>query len=387
MLSLILFSFTACIAQDSQTEIRVGAERFSSYLDYLSDKRVAVVANQTSMAFSSHLVDTLLAMNVDVRHVFAPEHGFRGLADAGASISNTKDPKTGLKVYSLYGKNKKPNYLQLEDIDIVLFDLQDVGVRFYTYISTLHYMMEACAEFNVEVMVLDRPNPNGFYVDGPVLKEGYSSFVGLHPVSLVHGMTIGEYARMINGEAWLADGIECKLKVISCANYTHKDKYILPVNPSPNLPNMASIYLYPSLALFEGTIVSVGRGTDKAFQQYGHPRMQGPHSFTPKSRLGASAPKLEGEVCNGEDLSAFGEKEMPDLRALNLDWIISSYEQLKGEEFFLKNNFINLLWGSDRLQKMIKEGKTASEIASSWEEELQEFKETRSKYLLYEDFE
>jgi uncharacterized protein YbbC (DUF1343 family) len=365
----------------------VGAERFETYVSRLEGKSVAVVANQTSLAFGTHLVDTLLAQGVEIKHVFAPEHGFRGVADAGAYVSNTKDPKTGLKVYSLYGKNKKPNYLQLEDVDIVLFDLQDVGVRYYTYISTLHYMMEACAELGVELMVLDRPNPNGFYVDGPVLQESYSSFVGLHPVCLVHGMTIAEYAQMINGESWLAESVKCELSVIKCLNYEHTDYYELPVRPSPNLPNMASIYLYPSLGLFEGTIVSVGRGTASPFQHFGHPSISSEYSFTPKASLGASAPKLEGKECFGFDLKEYGIDSMPQRKELYLNWLKLSYDQLNKEhQFFLKNNFINLLFGSDRLQNMIKSDRSIKEIRASWQEEKAEFLETRKNYLLYEDF-
>jgi len=388
LLLIFILSHQLLFAVEFNREIIVGAERFNKYVPMLEGKKVAVVANQTSICFGTHLVDTLLSMNVDIQHVFAPEHGFRGLADAGAYVSNSKDPKTGLKVFSLYGKNKKPNYIQMEDLDVILFDLQDVGVRFYTYISTLHYMMEACAEYGVDLVVLDRPNPNGFYVDGPVLKESFSSFVGLHPVSLVHGMTIGEYAQMINAEGWLHDEVQCELKVVTCENYSHKDFYELPVNPSPNLPNMASIWLYPSLGLFEGTVVSVGRGTDFPFQQFGHPLLEGDHSFTPSSKLGASAPKLEGELCKGYDLRDFGMKEMPNQKSIYLNWIKLCYDELKGnEEFFLKNNFINLLWGSSTLKDMLIEGKKPNEIKNSWAEELAEFKSMRAKYLLYEDFE
>jgi uncharacterized protein YbbC (DUF1343 family) len=387
LLLFVLFQ-SRSFAIEFNNDIKVGAERFSKYVSLIEGKKVAVVANQTSICFGTHLVDTLLSQGVEIKRVFAPEHGFRGLADAGAYVSNSKDPKTGLKVYSLYGKNKKPSYLQMEDLDVVLFDLQDVGVRFYTYISTLHYMMEACAEYGVDLIVLDRPNPNGFYVDGPVLKEGFSSFVGLHPVSLVHGMTIGEYAQMINGEGWLNEGQECDLRVIGCENYTHKDYYELPVNPSPNLPNMASVWLYPSLGLFEGTVVSVGRGTDFPFQQFGHPGLKADHSFTPEARLGARAPKLEDEKCYGYDLREFGMLKMPEIKSLYLNWLKLSYDELKDkEEFFLKNNFINLLWGSDSLKQMILDGKKSDEIRSSWKDELEEFKETRRQYLLYEDFE
>ncbi len=390
IVSLICFLLGASsiFAIEYNSNIKVGAERFEQYTDLLEGRRVAVVANQTSLTYGTHLVDTLLSQGVDIKHVFAPEHGFRGKADAGAYVSNTKDPKTGLRVYSLYGKNKKPTYLQLEDVDVVVFDLQDVGVRYYTYISTLHYMMQACAEYNTELIVLDRPNPNGFYVDGPVLDPKFSSFVGLHPVCLVHGMTIAEYAQMINGENWLGENLICELKVIKCENYSHKDLYELPIKPSPNLPNMASIFLYPSLGLFEGTIVSVGRGTDAPFQQIGHPELKAEHSFKPKSRLGARAPKLEGELCKGYYLKDFALEKLPERGSLYLHWLKLCYDELNEKEaFFLSNNFINLLAGTDQLKKMIEDGKSVEDIESSWKDDVAAFKKVRRNYLLYEDFE
>ncbi len=373
----------------TDADIDVGAERLDLYLESLSDKKVGVVANQTSTVYGAHLVDTLIALEIDVKKVFSPEHGFRGKADAGSHISNSRDPKTGLKIVSLYGGNKKPKYTDLENLDVILFDLQDVGVRFYTYISTLHYVMEACAQYEVELIVLDRPNPNGFYVDGPVLEEGFSSFVGMHPVPLVHGMTIGEYAAMINGEKWLDGGIQCELTIVPCKGYDHKIFYEIPIKPSPNLPNMSSIYLYPSLGLFEGTIVSVGRGTTKPFQQFGHPDIGNTgYTFTPESMPGATTPKLEGKKCNAFDLEKFGQQEMPKLGKVYLNWLKAAYDEIDSDKFFLKNNFIDLLSGTDRIQKMIFNGASVKEMEESWKDDVDTFKSSvRSKYLLYPDFE
>ncbi|MCX6295522.1 MAG: DUF1343 domain-containing protein, partial [Bacteroidetes bacterium] len=276
-------------------DLKVGADRTTEYLPLLKGKTVAVVANQSSLIKNTHLVDSLISIGVNVKKVFCPEHGFRGLVDAGENVANVKDPKTGLSIISLYGKNKKPSTADLKDVDIVIFDIQDVGVRFYTYLSTLHYVMEACAENNKQLIVLDRPNPNGYYIDGPVLEDAYKSFLGLHPVPIVYGMTIGEYAQMINGEGWLKAGVKCKLKVIPIVGYTHKDLFELAVRPSPNLPNMSSVYLYPSLGLFEGTIVSVGRGTDLPFQVIGHPTLtKTNYTFTPQPKPGAMEPKYNG---------------------------------------------------------------------------------------------
>ncbi len=381
-------SLCAQTASPFNTDIVVGAERLSKYLSRMEGKRVALVGNQTSTIGEVHLVDTLLALDIDIIKGFTPEHGFRGVADAGEHVSSTKDDRTGIKLVSLYGSRKKPRYTDLEDVELLIFDIQDVGVRFYTYISTLHYVMEACAEYDVPLLVLDRPNPNGFYVDGPVLDAEFSSFVGMHQVPLIHGMTVGEYAMMLNGEGWLDAGIECDLTVIPCKNYSHKDYYELPVRPSPNLPNMASIYLYPSLGLFEGTIVSVGRGTEKPFQMFGHPEIKnGGIEFTPNSILGARAPKLEGQVCKGYDLQQFGFDSMPKVEALYLHWLIAAYDELKRDDFFLKNNFINLLMGTDRIKNMIVHGSTVEEIEATWGEEVESFKKIRKKYLLYEDFE
>jgi len=367
----------------------VGAEQFQAYLPLLNQKKIAVVANQSSRVGERHLVDVLIEHEIDVKKVFAPEHGFRGFADAGEHIEDGKDAETGLPIVSLYGKNKKPSREQLAGIDIVIFDVQDVGARFDTYISTLHYVMEACAEYDLMCIVLDRPNPNGFYVDGPVLKPQFKSFVGMHEVPIVHGMTIGEYAQMINGEKWLKKGVHCDLKVIPCLNYTHSDLYKLPVKPSPNLPNMTSIYLYPSLALFEGTIVSVGRGTNKPFQQIGHPNfLVGDIQFTPQSVPGAKYPKLNGETCKGIDLSNFGSFYLRHTRRLYLYWILELNRNLsQSQEFFVQNNFFNKLSGNAELQRQIRDGWDESKIRSSWQADLKLFKTKRKQYLIYPDFE
>ncbi|MCB0481508.1 MAG: DUF1343 domain-containing protein [Flavobacteriales bacterium] len=369
--------------------VKVGAVQVDEYLYDLQEMKVGVVANQSSLANEKHLVDLLIENNVNLVRVFSPEHGFRGTEDAGKKIGDQRDEKTGLKIISLYGKNKKPNYDQIIDLDVIVFDLQDVGVRYYTYISTMFLVMQACAEMEKKMIVLDRPNPNGFYVDGPVLDPKFSSFVGMHEVPLVHGMTIGEYARMINGEGWLGDGLKCNLKVITCKNYDHNDFFKLRVKPSPNLPNMSSIFLYPSLGLFEGTVVSVGRGTDKPFQQIGHPKYPyGDTSFVPKSVEGARTPKLMNEVCYGFDLEDFGLNEMPRMGKLYLHWLINMYESIPDSaNFFLANGFFDLLAGTDRLRLQIIEGKKEKEIRASWQEDLVNFKGIRKKYLLYDDFE
>jgi len=373
-----------------KTTIKVGSESFSEYLPNLKDKRVAIIGNQTSVVGTTHLVDTLLSLGVDVKKVFAPEHGFRGTADAGEKVSDGKDTETGLPILSLYGrKNRKPSVEKLEDIDVVIFDIQDVGARFYTYISTMHYVMEACGEQNKKIIILDRPNPNGFYVDGPILKKGNESFVGMHPVPIVHGMTIGEYAQMINGEKWLANGVQCDLMIVKCQNYEHSDFYRLPIKPSPNLPNMASIYLYPSLCLFEGTNVSIGRGTQKPFQILGSPLIpETDFSFIPKPTSGAKHPKLEGEKCNGYDLEDFGEHYLRNFRKLYLHWIVAMYQESSNKtEFFRKDGFFRLLTGDKEIRKMIESEKDANEIWASFQDEVLEFKLIRKKYLLYLDFE
>ncbi len=357
------------------------AMQMDDYLTLLQGKRVGVVGNQTSIVGDRHLVDTLLSLGVDIRKIYTPEHGFRGTADAGAKVNSGKDEKTGIAIASLYGKNKKPTPEMLQGIDIILFDLQDVGVRFYTYISTMSYVMEAAAENGIPVVVLDRPNPNGFYVDGPVLKAENHSFVGMHQVPVVYGMTIGEYALMVNGEGWLKNGIACDLTVIPIKGYIRNAIYELPVKPSPNLPNWESVYLYPTLCFFEGSSVSVGRGTETPFQVYGHPDMRGSYTFTPQSTSGASKPLLEGQRCRGENLVEFAHDYPHNESQLHLEWIIDAYQQLKDKGFF--KDYFRLLAGDRQLQRDIENGKSADEIRASWSDDLASFLAIRQKYLLY----
>lgn len=368
-------------------DIQTGADRTKEYLPLLKGKTVAVVANQSSMIGKTHLVDSLLSAGIKVKKVFCPEHGFRGLVDAGETVKSEKDEKTGLTIISLYGKNKKPLAEQLKDVQVLIFDIQDVGVRFYTYLSTLHYVMEACAENKKQLIVLDRPNPNGYYVDGPMMEEKYMSFLGLHPVPLVYGMTIGEYAQMINGEGWLKEKVKCDLKVITLAGYEHMDLYELPVRPSPNLPNMSSVYLYPSLGLFEGTIVSVGRGTDLPFQVVGHPALQkAGYNFTPQPKPGAMEPKYKGQACKGYNLSDFGKEYMKDIKQIYLFWLRGIYMNTTDKTNFFDENF-NYHAGNSTLQQQIKDGKSEDEIRASWKNGITQFKVIRKKYLLYKDFE
>ena len=358
-------------------DIKLGAERTKSYIPLISENNIAVVGNQTSMINNTHLVDTLLSLGIEIRKVFAPEHGFRGESDAGAEIKDTIDMKTGIPIISIYGKNKKPNSEQLEGINTILFDIQDVGARFYTYISTLHYIMESAAENNINVIVLDRPNPNGHYIDGPIRKDGFASFVGMHPIPIVHGMTIGEYAKMIIGEKWISK--RCDLTVIKMENYNHNISYDPPIKPSPNLPNSRAINLYPSLCLFEGTNVSVGRGTNYPFQHFGSPYLeQKKYSFIPKSREGSRYPKHENKICFGTDLR-FQDNYLTEI---NLNWLIDAYQQSYEKEKFF-NSFFDKLAGSTTLRSQIISGYTAKEIKASWAKDLIEFKKTRSKYLLY----
>ena len=358
-----------------------GALDTENYFRLLTDQNVGVVANQTSIVGQTHLVDTLVASGINVKRIFTPEHGFRGTADAGAKITNGKDEKTGIEIASLYGKTKKPTPEMLKDIDVMLFDLQDVGVRFYTYISTLTYVMEACAEKDIPVIVLDRPNPNGFYIDGPVLEAANASFVGMHPVPVVYGMTIGEYGKMVNGEGWMKNKVHCELTVVSIPGYDRNAIYELPVKPSPNLPNWESVYLYPSLCFFEGTIVSVGRGTDKPFQVFGHPDMRGDYAFTPESKSGASKPLLEGQRCKGMDLTEYAHGYTANANQLQLEWLIEAYQQLKDKTFFTK--YFNLLSGNDLLKQQIENGKSMESIRASWQSDLDKFKAIREKYLIY----
>jgi uncharacterized protein YbbC (DUF1343 family) len=365
------------------------AQRTAEYLNLLKGKRVGLVVNHTSVVGARHLVDTLLAQNVKIVKIFAPEHGFRGEASDGEKIKDGKDPSSGLPIVSLYGEKKKPGAAEMSGLDLVVFDIQDVGARFYTYISTLAYVMEACAEHNVQLLVLDRPNPNGHYVDGPVLEQAFSSFVGLHEVPVVYGMTIGEYARMVNGEGWLANGLKCQLEVVPCAGYDHKTPYDLPVKPSPNLPNMIAIYLYPSICFFEGTVVSVGRGTDKQFQVIGAPGATvGDFTFTPQPKDGATNPPQKGKLCRGHDLSGIPADTLRQQGRLDLGYLLDFYRHYPDKEnFFLKTAHFNALAGSDQLKKQVLAGKTEAEIRASWQPGLAKFKVLRKKYLMYYDFE
>jgi uncharacterized protein YbbC (DUF1343 family) len=363
-----------------------GSASFSEYLPLLKNKRVAVVSNLTGKIGKTHLVDTLLSLKVNVTLIFGPEHGFRGDADAGEKVQSNKDAKTGIPVVSLYGKHNKPSKSDLKNIDIVIYDIQDVGVRFYTYISTMSYVMEACADNNKKMVVLDRPNPNGNYIDGPVLDTKYSSFLGLHPVPIVYGMTYGEYALMVNGEGWLPGKKKCDLTVVKVKNYNHEDFYQLPVKPSPNLPNMMSVYLYPSLGLFEGTVVSMGRGTDAPFQIIGHPQIKNKQfSFTPLPGSGSKNPKYNNVKCYGFDLRRFGIDFAMSLKQVNLLWLEGMYNELKELPEFFDNNF-DPHAGTDVLQKQIKSGMKAGDIVKSWKKDIEAFKKLRKKYLLYKDF-
>src|SRR5690554_3582543 len=390
---------------DYQAQISTGAEQSDKYLPLLKDRKVGILTNQTGVIYKRTggatettrgnetiklhptvrveeqlLIDFLIEKNIDIQKIYAPEHGFRGTADAGELIKDGKDTKTGLPIISLYGNNKKPTKEQLAGIDLMLFDLQDVGARFYTYISSLHYLMEACAENNIPVIVLDRPNPKGSTVDGPVLEIQHKSFVGMHPVPGLHGMTIGEYAQMINGEKWLKDGIQADLNVIPVGNYTKKMHYSLPVKPSPNLPNDLAINLYVSLCFFEGTNVSVGRGTEKQFQIYGSPFLQNmDFSFVPKPNLGAKDPMHNGKKCYGEDLS-----NHQFIDGFSLQWLLKAYQHSSNKTKFFNNFFVKLA-GTSKLQQQIEAGMSENEIRATWQNDLKDFKETRRKYLLYAD--
>jgi len=385
------FQLISCAQKSNQNastvKIKTGAEKINVYLPLLKGKNIAIVANQTSVIEKrekkkenrvfTHVVDSLLSLNIKIKKVFAPEHGFRGKADAGEIIKDGFDAKTGLQIVSLYGKNKKPSTIQLKGIDAVVFDIQDVGARFYTYISSLHYVMEACAEMGIPVIILDRPNPNAHYVDGPVLESAHSSFVGMHKVPVVYGMTIGEYGKMINGEKWLKNGIQCDLTVIPLENYIHQTKYSLPIKPSPNLPNDKSINLYPSLCFFEGTNVSAGRGTAMQFQIYGSPFLEkSTFSFTPQANEGAKYPKYKNKRCFGEDLRTARNENK-----LNLSYLIKAYQQNTTKEFF--NTFFTKLAGTEKLQKQLEKEVSEKEIRASWKKDLEAFKEVRNKYLIY----
>ena len=379
----VLLIISSCNGTE-KNQILTGADQPELYRSLLEDKAVGIVANQTSITGGIHLVDMLVKMGIDVQVIFAPEHGFRDLADAGESIEDGKDETTGITVTSLYGSHFKPTQEDLKDIDVVVFDIQDVGARFYTYISTLHYVMEACAENNVKCIVLDRPNPNGYYFDGNIADTARRSFVGMHPVPIVHGMTVGEYAGMVNGEGWLGEGIKCDLTVIKCRNYTHDSLYVLPVKPSPNLPNQTSIYLYPSICFLEGTNISLGRGTAFPFQVYGSPELPDKgFSFTPESVPGAKNPPLLGQKCFGKDLrNTIQDKIVPAPR-LNLEWVIEAYRDYPDKEKFFTPYF-DVLASGTTLREQIIQGMSGDEIRATWQEGLTAFGKIRDKYLLYD---
>lgn len=377
----IVAAFSMC--NDAKKPPIPGANQIELYKSIIEGKSVAVVANQTSMIGSTHLVDKLLAIGINIRVIFAPEHGFRDLADAGESIANGKDTITGIPLISLYGSHLKPTAQDLAGIDVVIFDIQDVGTRFYTYISTLHYILESCAENHVKCLVLDRPDPNGFYFDGNILDTAYSSFVGMDPVPVVHGMTVGEYAKMVNGEGWLKNGIKCDLIVIKCKNYTHQTLYELPVKPSPNLPNQTSVYLYPSICFFEGTTVSLGRGTSFPFQVFGSPDLPDKgFSFIPESVPGAKKPPLLGVKCFGTDLRDAIKNNLVPKHELNLDWLIGAYLDFPQKDKFF-NSYFDVLAGGPVLREQIQKGMTAMQIRGTWKEGLGKFAKIREKYLLY----
>ena len=380
----VLFLLTYGCVNGQETRIRTGAERMDAYLALLSNKNVGIVANHTSVVHKMHLVDTLIKRNISISRIFSPEHGFRGETGAGMSVESGTDALTGIKIVSLYGEKKKPDSDDLKGIDIMVYDIQDVGVRFYTYISTLHYIMEACAENAIPLILLDRPNPNGHYIDGPVLEPEFRSFVGMHAIPVVYGMTAGEFALMINGEGWLAGGYVCDLKVISCQDYTHQSRYALPVNPSPNLISMEAVYLYPSLCFFEGTKMNVGRGTDFPFRVYGHPDYPDQaFSYIPDSNTGNKNPLHKGQKCYGVDLTKLSADSLFSLQRINLGWILEAYQKMGASRDFF-NTYFNTLAGNSRFMDQIKEGFTEEEIRGSWEADLIHFKQVRAKYLLYE---
>ena len=389
LLLVVLIYFGFCqmnFAQNTDKNcFKTGADRPELYLPLLKDKTIAIVTNQTGLLKDkTFLVDFLVKNNIKIKTIFAPEHGFRGDADAGEHVKSGVDKKTGISIVSLYGDNKKPRPEQLKGIDLVLFDIQDVGVRFYTYISTLTYIMEAGAENGVEVVVLDRPNPHDGYIDGPILKNQWKSFIGMHNVPVVYGLTIGEYGKMVNGEKWLKNGVQAKYSVIPMQNYHKQQRYGVSDKPSPNLPNDKAINLYPSLCFFEGTQVSVGRGTDLPFQIYGSPwTKKMPYQFTPKPNYGAKDPFLNGKLCFGENLS----NSTTELTELNIDWLLNAYKNYKNpqQDFFLKNLFFDKLAGTDELRKQIIAGKTSDEIKDSWKKGLEDFQKIRVKYVMYED--
>lgn len=409
LISLILFTGSSCAqtikAVGQPADIITGAERMEVYLPMLKGKSVAVFANQTSRVKNTHLVDTLLKRGIRIVKIFGPEHGFRGMADAGEHINNAVDKTTGIPVISLYGDHKKPGPEELKDVDVLVYDIQDIGVRFYTFISSLQYFLEAALENHKPLLILDRPNPNGFYVDGPVLDMKFKSFIGMQAIPIVYGMTIGEYALMLTGENWLSEKANkinaynvttdptpdtpFHVQVIKCKKYNHNTKYILPVNPSPNLKEMQSIYWYPSTCFFEGTVFSEGRGTNKPFQVFGHPAMpKNLYAFTPKPNEGAKSSKCFYQECYGWNLSGSIDEVLQKTDGkIQLKYLLEAYRLFPGKDsFFLKNNFFNKLAGNDLLMQQIKNGNSENEIRQSWEPGLTAFKAMRKKYLLYDDF-
>jgi uncharacterized protein YbbC (DUF1343 family) len=386
VLSYIILNGMMAACSLEEAPLRSGADQMDRYLRLIDGKRIALVANHTSVVGKRHLVDTLLGSGIEkeqIIKVFAPEHGFRGDQAAGVQIEDGTDPLTGIPVASLYGSHKKPESEELADIEVMLFDLQDVGARFYTYISTLHYVMEACAENDIPLILLDRPNPNGGYVDGPVLDTAFRSFVGMHPIPVVYGLTIGELAGMINGEGWLSKGVQCELTVIPCTDYSRGQPYAMPVSPSPNLANDHAVFMYPSTCFFEGTVLSEGRGTDMPFEVYGHPELPGAFSYTPENIPGvARNPKFEGRLCHGSDLRDFNPEE--GWTRIHLKFLLEAYEDFpRKEEFFTK--YFNTLAGCDTLRMQIEAGWDEERIRASWQGELEQYKEKRSKYLIYEE--
>lgn len=381
---LICLNLTLFAQRNKNSAPIPAAHLTPKYLDYLKNKRVALVVNQSSTIKNVHLVDSLLRLNINLKKIFCPEHGFRGNEDAGATVTNSIDSSTNLPIISLYGKNKKPNASDLKDIDIVVFDLQDVGVRFYTYLSTLHYVMEACAENKIRLLVLDRPNPNGYYIDGPIMQAEHTSYVGLHPVPIVYGMTIAEYAKMINGEGWLKNKVKCYLQIVRNAEYTHASKYTLPIKPSPNLIDQDAITLYPSLCLFEGTVISVGRGTYQPFKVFGHPKLSMySFQFTPQSIPGMSLePPNKNETCFGLNLNDYVNDSTQSLGKIHLEWLLDAYKNYPEKEKFF-NPFFEKLVGNKQLKQQIMDGKSEEEIRESWNKDLENFKLIRAKYLLY----
>ena len=379
---LLLISF---VAFSQQNPVILGAEQTKAYLPILKNKRVALFSNHTGMVGSKHTLDVLLENKINVVAIFSPEHGFRGNADAGEHVSSSVDEKTGVPILSLYdGDLGRPSEANMRKFDLLVVDIQDVGLRFYTYYASMVRLMDACAEYNRKMLILDRPNPNGFYVDGPILDMKYKSGVGWLPIPVVHGMTLGELALMTNGERWLPASRVCDLTVIPCKNYTHQTKYRLPIPPSPNLPDMKSVYLYPSTCYFEATPVSLGRGTDKPFQVYGHPNMKGyDFSFTPRSIAGAKNPPQLDRLCYGVDLSGKTDEEIWE-KGLDLSYLIDAYRNLNLDDHFFRP-FFELLIGNDSIRKMIKEGKSADEIKETWQDDVQKFRKQRKPYLLYED--